>query len=91
MAKKGDHMMRAKVQVSEIAHFQHSAQRFVALPVTGNEKFGPNGESENNTYSRYSPSGRFELTISNPELFGKLKPGQYMYVDFILAEDDGSE
>ena len=91
MAKKGDHMMRAKVMVNEITHYPYAAQKFVAQPVVKDEKFGPNGESENNTYSRYSPAGRFELTITNPELFGKLKPNQVMYVDFILAEDDGSE
>lgn len=55
-------------------------------PVCGSKPFGPNGESEENTFARYSPSGELKLTITNPDLCGKIRPGQKLYVDFTEAE-----
>lgn len=55
-------------------------------PVCGNKPFGPNGESEDNTFARYTPSGELSLDITNPELVGKIQPGQTFYVDFTLFE-----
>lgn len=49
-------------------------------------KFGPAGEHEDNDFHRWSPTGSFELTITNPSLFGKFTPGQKYYVDFSLAD-----
>lgn len=49
-------------------------------------KFGPAGEHEDNDFHRWSPSGSFELTINNPELFNKFVPGQKYYMDFSLAD-----
>jgi hypothetical protein len=39
-------------------------------------KFGANGEHEDNDFHRWSPSGSFEIQISNPALFGKFEIGQ---------------
>lgn len=55
-------------------------------PVCGNEPFGPEGESEDNTYARYTPSGEVCLDITNPALFGKFKEGQKFYADFTPAD-----
>jgi hypothetical protein len=55
-------------------------------PVCGKDPFGPNGESEDNTFARYTPSGSLELTINNPQLVGKIKSGDTFYVDFTKAE-----
>ena len=54
-------------------------------PVCPN-KFGPNGEHEDNDFHRYSPSGSLQLTVTNPTLIGKIKPGEKYYLDFTLAE-----
>jgi hypothetical protein len=53
--------------------------------VTGNKPFGPNGESEDNTFARYSPSGELTISITNPNLLGKFNPGDPFYLDFTPA------
>jgi hypothetical protein len=40
------------------------------------------GLDEDNTFAKFSPSGRFELTVNNPALVGTLNPGEQYYVDF---------
>ena len=46
-----------------------------------------NGTLEDNTFSNYTPSFSFEMTITNPDLMGKLKPGMRFYVDFTEAKE----
>lgn len=58
----------------------------VTTSVAGKADYGPNGESEDNTFARFTPSGSLSLTINNPDLLGKIKPGQKFYVDFTLAD-----
>jgi hypothetical protein len=77
-------MMRAKVQVRSVE--SHGTVDVIKMvPVCGSEAFGPNGESEDNTFARYTPSGAIELSITNPNLLGKFAPGDTFYVDFTPA------
>jgi len=68
--------------VSRVTDFGNNCQEVVMAPVCGNKPFGPNGESEDNTFARYSPSGELKLMITNPDLSGKIKPQMTFYVDF---------
>lgn len=78
-------MMRAKMKVSSIRVTEYG-ETIEASPVCGDGAFGPKGESEDNTYARFTPSGSLSLTINNPDLIGMIKPGQKFYMDFTLAE-----
>lgn len=80
-------MMRAKMQVQWVEKFNGGSERVKMSYVTGNKPFGPEGESEDNTFARYSPSGSLEITINNPNLAGKITPGQKFYLDFTLASE----
>lgn len=77
--------MRAKMQVSSVTKHVGGAEQVKFNCVTGDKPFGPEGESEDNTFARYSPSGELSITISNPALAGKLVPGEKYYVDFTPA------
>lgn len=77
--------MRAKMFVESITQ-RPDCETLKLHPVT-TKPFGPNGESEDNTFARYSPSGELTLTITNPDLIGKFKPGQKFYLDFTEAKD----
>jgi hypothetical protein len=84
-------MMRAKMQINSVKRLVGAdgsvmAEELGANPVCGRAPFGPNGESEDNTFARFTPGGSLSLTVNNPDLFGKFKPGQKFYVDFTLAE-----
>ena len=76
-------LMRAKMKVESVRLTEYG-ETIEAAPVCGD--FGPNGESEDNTYARFTPSGSLSLTINNPDLLGKIKPGQKFYVDFTEAQ-----
>lgn len=76
-------MMRAKMRVMAVTAAYEGAEIVKAFPVCG--QFDANGDSEDNTYARYTPSGSLELVINNPSLRGKIKEGQVFYIDFTLA------
>lgn len=78
--------MRAKVRINRVTDFGGNQCEIVANPVAKKESYPEDGYDEDNTYAKYSPMGEFKLTIANPALYGKLKPGQVFYVDFTLVE-----
>jgi hypothetical protein len=78
-------MMRAKMQVRSVTTYGDTQQNVHMAAVT-TQPFGPNGESEDNTFARYTPMAELTMTINNPALLGKLTEGQKLYVDFTPAE-----
>ena len=78
--------MRAKVTVQSVEPAYAGAEKLTMMPVVKDETFGPEGESENNTYSRYTPQGGLWFVITNPNLIGKFKQGDTLYVDFTPAD-----
>lgn len=61
------------------------AEEIKMAPVCGDKPFGANGESEDNSFARWTPSGSLSLTITNPALVGTFRVGQTFYVDFTEA------
>jgi hypothetical protein len=76
--------VRAKFQIQSVTLFEFAV--VLDLFAVCGDKFGPDGVSEDNTYARFIPSGKLNLTVSNPDLFGKFKPGQKFYLDFVTAD-----
>lgn len=78
--------MRAKLQISEVV--RHSAEcetlKFHAVPKSG--AYPADGSDEDNTFAKFSPSAKLELTVANPDLVGKFNPGEKYYVDFTPAD-----
>jgi len=69
--------IRAKFNVAEIAKYGNSGGTKVTLmPVT-------TGSEENKAFWEFTPSGKIELHISNPDAVFEF--GEY-YVDFTKAE-----
>lgn len=77
--------MRAKMEVRD-AEKTGTTLKLNLSAVCGTDPFGPNGESEDNTYSRYTPTATLEMYITNPALVDKFKQGQKFYVDFTEAQ-----
>jgi hypothetical protein len=78
--------MRAKMRVTGIKAWSDTQEDVSMMAATGKDPFGPDGESEDNTYARYTPSGTLTLSITNPALLGKFHEGQTFYLDFTEAE-----
>jgi hypothetical protein len=81
--------MRAKFQVQSVQQYKNGTtvnQETIRMTaVSGNKPYGPNGESEDNTYARWTPTGELSITITNPSLFDKLRAGDEYYLDFTKA------
>ena len=72
--------MRAKMKVTSVERCEGFEN--LTLSAVNSKPTGPNGESEDNTYARYTPSGTLKLTITNPVLIGTFNPGDTYYLDF---------
>lgn len=80
-------IMRAKVQVQSVTKDASPAETVKMTAVSGKAPYGKEGESEDNTFARFTPSAEFTMRINNPELAGKVTPGMKLYVDFSEAPE----
>lgn len=83
--------MRAKFRVTDVVKGGENYETIKFMPVPGNTPYGPNGESEDNTFARYTPSGSCELAITNPSLVGQFERNQLFYVDFTPVDDNANK
>jgi hypothetical protein len=71
--------MQAKLKVEYILGSGDESEVLVMSPVT-------TGSEENKSFAKWTPWGKLELGISNPNLVGKFKPGDEYFVEFTKAE-----
>lgn len=77
--------MRAKLKLISVTSGEnYDVLNFSAVGKSG--AYPEDGSDEDNTYARFSPQARLEITIANPDLIGKFKAGEKYYVDFSSAE-----
>lgn len=43
----------------------------------------------NATWSKYTPSGRLTYSVTNENVWGAIKPGEYYFVDLTQTTQDG--
>ena len=83
-------VMRAKMRVSSVQSFTledgtvYSENLYFSAVCPST--FGPDGEDENNTFARWTPTAELTMTVLNPALFGRIKQGEEYYLDFTLAK-----
>lgn len=78
--------MRAKLLLQSVTPFeQGQGENLAFFPVT-EKPFDQDGNSEDNTFSKWTPSGKVELAVTNPNLIGKFTVGEKYYVDFTKAD-----
>ena len=76
--------MRAKLKlISVFSAESHDHLTFNA--VCKPTSYPEDGLDEDNTYAKFSPSAELKITVNNPALIGKFRPGQKFYVDFTEA------
>lgn len=83
--------MRCKVRVGSCIPYRtpdgqtvNETLRLHGVPKSG--AYDAEGNDEDNTFSRFSPSIDFAIVIANPALIGKFEPGDTFYVDFTPVE-----
>lgn len=73
-----ERVMRAKLRIQSVQLSEHSEQlKFYAQY---------SNTPEDNSFSQATPTADATFQITNKELWGKFKPGQVFYVDFIPAD-----
>jgi hypothetical protein len=73
--------MRSKVRYSSVV-VPEDQDTVVFIPACKYGASPEDGSDEDNTFAGFSPSGEFKLTIQNPALLSKFRPGKKFYVDF---------
>ena len=53
-----------------------------------NAAYSDNPESTNALWSKWTPSGSLQYNVSNPNLFGKIKAGEYFFVELIPTTEE---
>ena len=82
--------MRAKFRVTKVERFEES-DRVMMTPVCKSGAYPPDGSDEDNTFAKFSPSGELTLSITNPNLVGKIVPGEKYYLDFTPVPEPKKE
>jgi len=76
-------MMRAKMKVSKVESFETCQILSFRAVHKSDGPYPPDGRDENNSFARWTPSADLTMTVTNPELFGKITEGEEYYLDFI--------
>jgi len=73
-------LMRAKfvVPVGGVTKVGDTTENISMMAVTS-KPFDKDGNSEDNSFARWTPSGKLEISITNPDLIGQIKEGQVYY------------
>ena len=78
--------MRAKFELQNVTQIAEDAEELRFVAVT-EKPFDEEGNSEDNSFSRWTPTGELTMTITNPNLIGTMEPGEKYYLDFTKTEN----
>ena len=72
--------MRAKLKIESVTKTTYCEELKFSAVYSGDKN------SEDNTFSKATPSASLTMSITNEALHGTFQPGQSFYVDFTPAE-----
>lgn len=79
-------MMRAKLKVLSVEQFEH-CDNLKLQAVCRADGYSEDGRDENNTFATFTPTANLEMTVTNPDLIGKIRPGKTFLVDFTEVDE----
>lgn len=78
--------VRAKFFVASVNHMATPGSALAAT-ITLNPVFGSYGDGKDNeSWSKYTPSGKFEMSVTNPAAIEFFEPGKAYFIDFTPAD-----
>lgn len=78
--------VRAKFFVSEVKHAATPGSDPFATVIL-QPVFGSYGDGKDNeSWSKYTPSGKIEMSITNPKAIDAFEPGKAYFIDFTPAD-----
>lgn len=79
--------LRLKLQVTSVKKVADNEGNISQEEVVLNAVYGANGTA-NAQWCKWTPCGTFNFTISNPQAFGKVLPGQFVFADLTITDKD---
>lgn len=79
--------IRAKMFVNSVKRHANSSGGIEMEEVQLSAVYGKEGTA-NSKWSKYTPNGKLEMSINNPDCFGKILPGAFFFVDLIPTDKD---
>lgn len=76
-------VLRCKLRVTQVTHYLNADGEVDSENIKMSAVYAKEGENAH--WSKWTPSASFDITINNPEAFGKLTKDHEFYVDFIPA------
>lgn len=83
--------MRAKFQIRSVTPAENYPQETIEMFAVTEKPFDSDGNSEDNSFAKWTPSGDLKIVITNPALLGKFQAGEKFYLDFTKAEMPAEE
>jgi len=77
--------MRAKFELRSVES-PYPGQEVLTFSAVTEKPFDQDGNSDDNTFSRWTPTGELKMTVTNPALHGKFAAGEKYYLDFTKAD-----
>lgn len=79
--------LRLKMTVHTVKWSANEKGEKVSEELTLGAVYGPEG-SPNAQWSKWTPSASLTMQINNPSAFGKVLPGQFVFVDLTITDKD---
>lgn len=78
--------LRMKAKIDSIKHVHDHTGKKQSEEVHLSAVYGDTGP--NKKWCQWTPYIKFEFTISNPEAFGAVNPGEFFYLDLVPTTAD---
>jgi hypothetical protein len=80
-------VLRLKLCVNSLKKVADTEGNISSEEISFNAVYGKEG-SANAQWSKWTPCASLTMTISNPGAFGKVLPGQFVFVDLTPTDKD---
>lgn len=80
--------LRAKMSVSSVKYVADMEGKISGEEISCHAVYSNEAGSANAQWSKYTPSANLNLLVNNPAAFGKIRPGQFVFIDITITDKD---
>jgi hypothetical protein len=80
--------LRLKMLVNSVKKVCDSEGNITQEELSLSAVYSNKAGSANEQWCKWTPSASFSFAVSNPSAFGKVLPGQFLFVDLIPTDKD---
>ena len=81
-------VLRLKMTINSVKSIADSNGDKTQEEIGLNAVYSNEEGSANKQWSKWTPAASLNMSINNPQAFGKVLPGQFVYVDITPCEKD---